>query len=427
MMFTLSPTCLALVLTFAKDFKDMLKEKFALFKRYISRIRCCRKRRKSSIASNKMQLGETPSSTCTHQEEMISISAVFNILISFYQIKSLFEINNRSGKGLQFIDDILNSRLIMTDNLKSFCPFRMLDAVSKEVLTGYGLPLVMTLTIQLGLVLLKSLSWLKNKALSRKVDSLAQRFYVGYFLVFIFCFKNLTRTSFKLVNCIKIENLDVLYISGDTQCFHWWQILNILFISIWVIPFPLSIALTYLMVQRQTISNTKFMICLTLPIVAPFIYLYTIRRNQKTESKESTNVTIIKERFHEIFQEPYKDNYWWWEAWRLMERLILSTVSVFIIDPFHKIFTIMILIIVLTYFHFHLKPYNPKMFILHKLDMVSFICLHFHLIYNVTLLFMTTHEQMDFHIGVLAELFSPLWYLVIFTIASKVKKKLKKK
>ena len=34
-----------------------------------------------------------------------------------------------------------------------------------------------------------------------------------------------------------------------------------------------------------------------------------------------------------IFEEPYREKYFWWEAWIPYERLIVACITTFLIDP----------------------------------------------------------------------------------------------
>ena len=38
-----------------------------------------------------------------------------------------------------------------------------------------------------------------------------------------------------------------------------------------------------------------------------------------------------------MFELPYKQQYVWWEAWRLMERFIIAGMSVFLTNPIYRI------------------------------------------------------------------------------------------
>ena len=117
----------------------------------------------------------------------------------------------------------------------------------------------------------------------------------------------------------------ILYIDGSIQCFQYWQIANFLFLICWVFSFPLAVGFGYRMMKAREITPLMFLVYLTFPIALFLRILFKrlVKREQRHIHQKANN------RLVEIFEEPYKEKYVWWEAWRLMERFIVAGLSVF--------------------------------------------------------------------------------------------------
>ena len=426
---------LAFILSFARIIKAAMKALFVSLK-----VLCCRTLKKRSTRQSNVELNRIENIPTSNHEigaentsppppppiKSYSVSAIFNILVSFYQIKSLIKVEQgSSSKGkLSFIDDIMNLRFQMNQNLNRFCPFINLDTLTKEALRGYGIPFIMVVSLVIMLLLFRCL---------RVRDRFTSCFYVGFYIVLSFCFKDLSNVALKLTNCVRVEGVSALYISGNVECSgHWWQYANACFIGFWVLPFPISVMLCYSLVRRNDISTQTFLVCLAFPVIAPVVFIYRLKcRKIPTNPSKEKEVVVFneyaKEHLEEIFEEPYKEEFWWWEIWRMAEKLIVNTLAVFIYDVLTRIYAMTVVLLVLAYFHFQLKPYKKEMVMLYRLDIVSFICLFFQLVVSLIRAFVIVYgspvkDTFDFH---LESVLTPLWYLPLFLIVRAVRAKVK--
>ena len=405
------PMIIAFVLSFAKVIKETAGKAFKKLKDSMKKICCCCR------SKYKDEEPQTESSCNTDGEQNFSLSAIFSILVSFYQIKSLVKIDS-SSSGKYFIDDILNLRFFMIEKLETYCPFINLDTVTKEILRGFGNPIVMILTLVVILIFCRC-----YKVRHR----FSSCFIVGFFIVLSFCFKDLSNVSLNLVNCVDVEDAKILYISGDVLCFarHWWQYTVACFIGIWIVPFPLGMVLCYYLIRRDKISTTTYLLCLAFPIIVPIVFVFRMTSN--SDSQESLVFDEnAKSHLKEILEDPYKESFWWWEVWRIVEKLIFNTLAVFIHDVLTRIYVMTVVLIVLTYIHFRLNPYKKKMFILYRMDILSFICLFFHLEMNLIRAFVIVYgspvkDTFDFY---LESVLTQLWYLPIYFLIKKVTMKI---
>ena len=434
------PMILASVLSFAKAIKEAAKKVFKTLKDktkklfYSLKRRCCcfcccyfQKKGKRQVqiemSSSRKENNVDDNLEPEPKTQCYSFSAIFSILVSFYQIKSLVEINRSSSGRLSFIDNILNLRFLMMEKLESYCPFINLDTITSEVLKGYGVPFVMVTFLAIMLTLCGCFK-VRNK--------FSSYLYVGFYIVISFCFKDLSNVSLKLTNCVTIEDVKVLYISGDVICSgHWWQYLNGCFIGLWLLPFPVAVVLCYSLIRRKAISTPTFLACLAFPIVALFVFIYHHKFN-KSKAPSDDKIVFhqnVKTHLKEIFEDPYKKDFWWWEIWRMGEKLIFNVLAVFLHDILNRIYAMTVVLLVLAYIHFQLEPYKKEMIILYRLDIVSFICLFFHLVENLIRAFVFVYgspvkDTFNFHFE---SVLTPLWYLPIYLVVRKIKVNIEKR
>ena len=154
----------------------------------------------------------------------------------------------------------------------------------------------------------------------------------------------------------------------------------------------------------------------------------------KARSKKRNNIRLsqtVDGRLIEILEEPYKERFYWWEAWRLVERFIVSGIAVFLTNPIYRILYLIPVFVFFANFHFRMNPYNNSMYVLKRLDNFSWLCLFIHLgtngmravayIYDVPNVASISYALKA--ADVLEELFSPLWYLVISFVKKKILEK----
>ena len=122
-----------------------------------------------------------------------------------------------------------------------------------------------------------------------------------------------------------------------------------------------------------------------------------------------------------MFELPYKKKYFWWEAWRLMERFIIAGLSVFLTNPIYRILYITAVFAIFCYLHRKLDPYKESMFILKRLDLVGWVCLFVSALLNgyravVYIYDIPNVDSINYALkaaDVLENIFSPLWYVII--------------
>ena len=222
---------------------------------------------------------------------------------------------------------------------------------------------------------------------------------------------------------------------GTIFCYQGGQIITIIFLAVWILPFPIYVSIGYLHLRHQRIPLWKFALGLILPIPILVNILYIRIKEILQTSNQTVHPLAPKMRYRlmEIFEEPYKESYYWWESWRLIERFIISMLSVFLINPVSKTFYIMPVLVCVLYFHYTMDPFKDSMHLLRRLDLVSYFCLCIQMMFNVmrsvAYIYSLGHDDLMISIetmcGYLEHIVSPLSYLLIYFVVKKTYDKVK--
>ena len=453
-----SATFLTLVLCFAEDFLNVLKVTLLFIKSKILKKSAKRNQKHSKKGENSemesLQIQNHSSITQSNENQTqkntpkkISYSSIFNVLVSFYQLQNLLQVPVDDKDQWSFTSLVSNffNLNIMLRRVDKYCPSKSSSVIYRDVLKNFFLPLSMVLTILIIMYIRKFCVFLKarfpkNRLLKVKhfqnSPSLTERLYVGYYVVITFSYEKLASIAFQLIHCVEIKGSKVLYFAGDVECYKNWQKLDICFLVIWVIPFPVAVIAGYYLLKKNKISAWTFMACVTFPpmIIVIFIAIKYFNFNVKVKSKGEHDGSINRS-LQDIFEEPYEKKYFWWEAWILYERLIVACVATFLIDPVIRLCSLTPVLMVFLWFHNWAKPYKPLMKILFHLDVFSYICLCFNLVSNmiraIVYIYSLPLSQYPIDIALnvslcLEYIFSPLWPLIAYFIVAFTKKKLKK-
>ena len=95
----------------------------------------------------------------------------------------------------------------------------------------------------------------------------------------------------------------------------------------------------------------------------------------------------------DMFEEPYRIvssnedgiavTMYWWNAWRLYERLFIAMLVTFLIEPLLRMCVVAPVMVMLLMLHYHAKPYKESMTLLSWLDISSYACLSFYVVDNM--------------------------------------------
>ena len=238
---------------------------------------------------------------------------------------------------------------------------------------------------------------------------LMDRFVIGFVKILMFGYKNISLFVIIILNCKKVNGETVLFLSSDIKCYQGWQWFGMVFLFVWVIPFPTTLILSYKLMKQGSFGKFWFSISLLFPPLTPAFMFYT--RNKKDVALVQAQNLI--DLLYEVFEEPYRvtttnfdnstnisnsdgnsksETLYWWNAWRLYERLLVVVITTFLTQPIIRISVIIPLVICLLMFHVYVKPYKESMPVLTLLDMSCLACLMVHAGSNFVQLFTTTFQ-----------------------------------
>ena len=256
-------------------------------------------------------------------------------------------------------------------------------------------------------------------------------------------YKNIASASVMLLKCVEVAGVRVLFIKGHMECYQWWQIAIAVFFFTWILLFPLSMKLSFEMFMKDKISFPRFILCL----MVPFAVVTNYRLNRSVVSvdlQKFKNAYEVKEILREIFAEPYRfktchsrEETVFYETWRLYQRVLLSIVAKFCIDPIVRMTLMTPIVILITISYFAVKPYKPEMYILHWIEVYSILGIFVYLVHNMFRGFLYVYDiNYEYPVTyawqvfvVLDLIFSPvcvlIYIFVIKTICNKTKCKIK--
>ena len=443
---TVTSLIFTIMLCFAKDILAFCKKILSLLKKKLRRQNQEVETSLSKLDHYGHVLDPTNKQTQTKFPKEISYSAIFNVLVSFYQLRNLLKIPVDDKGNSSYASTVSNffNLNIMIQSTDKYCPTRDTNAVYRDFLKNFLLPVVMISTIFVALKIqnifritrkhiFRGISQCKSKS-QRKSFPLRKRFYVGFYVVVTFSYQKISTFAFRLIHCVKINSENVLYIAGDNKCYNTWQVLDMFFLTFWVIPFPASVSLAYHLLKNDKINVRIFMLCIILPPATPLIYILMKCLHISVKARNCRHEEHIKTKFYERFEEPYRKNYFWWESWTLYERLIVGCLTTFFVDPVIRLFVLTPAILLFLWIHIRAKLFKYTKSLLYRVDMFSYICLCFSLVINILravvyIYSLPSQHPIDLVLRVsmyLEHLFTPVWVLIMYLFVTLIRMKSKK-
>ena len=170
------------------------------------------------------------------------------------------------------------------------------------------------------------------------------------------------------------------------------------------------------------------MVCVMLPILVPvFVCLaYAGKLHCEKESEER----YLKIELFQKFEQSYRPNFFWWESYRLVERLLVAAVVTFVINPVERLMILSPIFVMITIFHYLVNPYKRSLKLVKTLDLFSnaFLCLM--LIVNIFRADVFTHnlsyqfpvDKVSKMVSYFEYIFSPWWIFIICFFINKFTK-----
>lgn len=336
-----------------------------------------------------------------NEENKFTISGIIQILISFYQIRSLINIDlsgtDDQQRFLAFkaFDNLINLKMPFLNFGETFCPFIGLDAVQKAFINNVMLSITMTVLLLVVYTLTNiQQSMTITKPLSTRNDGAASmpfryRLEICYLRLMLFSYKNIATFCLLTLNCVPMEKTYVLYMKGTTKCMQSWQFVSIAFVVTWLVPFPFALSYSFKLYRRNNITFHMLLVSVTFPIVALVLFARRRLNRELCLSICHNNVVSQLNAMKLIFEEPYRplnngepDKYIFWESFRICKSFLISVIVIFIIDPLWKNIISMPFMLFFLFIYVKVNPLKKNLVVLHWMEVVQSLALCYVVLVN---------------------------------------------
>ena len=215
---------LATLLYYMKDFVILIK----VACRNMCKIFQPRQKQQESECEIEMVIGINEGEENPPKVSHFTVSGIFALLVSFYQIKELMSVdlqykNLIDLSLIRFISKSLNLEVVAI-TYSSFCPIKNLDAVSKNFIKAYLLTATLLTASLINYVMSRIYHYFGFRPRERLELKPSDRLGVCFIRILMVSYKNMASASLIFLNCVEVSGVPVLYIKGDMVCYQWWQI-----------------------------------------------------------------------------------------------------------------------------------------------------------------------------------------------------------
>ena len=335
-------------------------------------------------------------------ERKLTVSGCLNIIVGFYQIRSLLTVDVGEGykRANTYQEEITKVMNLYFSFGQAYCPWKRLTPIGEGfiinqlatlLILGWALFILFVYFITKRIInLFSDKNSDKKKSLSVSDTpplSFSQRVGIGIIRIIMFGYKNVATFAIVMVHCVDIKGDSVMFIDGNVKCYTPLQYASFALIILWVIPFPAALMKSYQMYMTdKTITMRQFVFSLIFPWVAVYFWLTRrccensnwVRSSNQKESRDEN----VRSLLHEIFQEAYrkikgKDESVFWETWRLYQRLILAVITTYAINPVERICCTAPLILFFHFVYSFVKPYKKNFVVLHWMEVIGLLGITF--------------------------------------------------
>lgn len=328
-------------------------------------------------------------------ENQTRASGVFKILVFFYQIEFLIQVN-ASAKNNYFYHGLIKTALTSLFNLQvssesnvvQVCAYVGMGPVGKDIVK-VALPLSL-----IAILLFMFLCYFVNQKLfgyaervqrNRNISFVDEdvpllckipfdlRIKTALLQMLLLTYSAITRFSFQMINCVGIGDKHRLFINGNIECYQWWQYGIIAFITLWVIPFPFLLYIGNKLLRMCKVTSTGFLCGILFP---PWMVVCAVKneRNQRyREAMYSKHMLFVMD--GGFRKNPEKNEYVMWECALIFRRLLLTAIVIFILDPITRLYVLLVPLFIFVTNHIRVWPYKDKF--LNWLEFISLMLLCF--------------------------------------------------
>lgn len=204
-----------------------------------------------------------------------------------------------------------------------------------------------------------------NSSNGQQKKTFRTRLSTGFVLALLFTYQILAKTSFTLLSCLPVGEVNVLFVDGMVVCYEVWQYGVMAYAASCIVPFCMILLLGPGLLKDGLISLPQFFFACMFPF--PFLlYWIIIRLRLKGQRPASAGQPMSQESQSviAILQGPFKDS----ES-KLFgpicgagvligRRLILVLLFTFINDKLIRMLCMMLVCFIILLHHVHVLPYK---------------------------------------------------------------------
>ena len=329
------------------------------------------------------------------KEKSDVFSDIINITFYFYQM--IFVIRDHDNalltKTFAFIKEISNSFFtfsIGSKSVLSLCPLQGLTPVSKSILVRsiaiYVIAMILLMNVANSIYSALKNNYNKTGRLDLQEIkfSFSVRLRVTTIHVMLLAYSTITNMVINFVNCVPVNGNFVLYMDGTVNCFNWSQLIALIFVIFWIVPFPFALVIGIHCMHIKTLSYHEFIFGLLFPFC--YVFWYTTRKclrhyifnDNDSDNKEcrkrlhDENLTekISVEEVLRRFEAPFKDHGEQtslskqpgiWQGVMIMRRLIIILLFTFVNSPVTRLYCIFIACLFFLMHHLIYLPYKNNL------------------------------------------------------------------
>ena len=217
------------------------------------------------------------------------------ILLYYVQDATLFKVhlpnveeesNNFLVKLLQFSPEILTVYYKVSD----LCFTRNTTAVVKVFMSSMFGPCIIVFLFIVYLVQWMISSYFKRT--SNFWETLRSKLTQAFLLTVLFSYQKIIKGAFSLIQCVKVNEINVLYIQGDIKCYTWWQFSIEFYLYLSVVPVFITLAVCPFFVKNNQMSVIMLVLAclLPVPVLLYLVVAYILRIGNSYKRSKSSKV-----------------------------------------------------------------------------------------------------------------------------------------
>ena len=190
---------------------------------------------------------------------------------------------------------------------------------------------------------------------------------VAIMLAILFSFQKLAASVFSLVYCVPFEHTSVLFIDGNLECYTYWQIIIIIYISISILPFCMYITFATNYLKNGKLPLSAYFIGCFMPL--PVLLILCMKNKCHAQNVSNGKGNTDAKRVYNLLQGPYKDYFFTFRGKKvyvcfsgvlLIRRSILIVLHTFIHNLSLRLLLMLLLCILASIIQTYARPCKER-------------------------------------------------------------------